>query len=236
MQTLDIQAVQLPTLEALEDEIQQGFDVLRRALFQIRDRQLWAEVTDGYDNPVYESFEHYCEVRWQLGRSQANNYALAGRVEQEMLAAGASEYQLPRKVEHGIALKDVEPSDRLEVLKTAQQITGGQPTTEAIHQARKIVRPEPGQKYEVVEPSNPYHGETITANEVKGNIVMGLERAYPFLPGELRPIDPAPIPTKPITPSIRERLKSCEALLHEALKCHLPSDLQARIEAVLSLG
>lgn len=242
MQTLDARVAGVPTLAELEAEVTAGLDLvkqganrMRQALCSIRDNRLWAKVLDAYENPVYPTFKAYLKIRWNLEESYGHELAAAGQTINEMIDSGIPESSIPEEASQLREYGKAEPADRPAILHTAQQIAGGKPTAENVAAARRIVKPEPGQRYEVVEPSNPHHGKIITANEVKGGVVVGLEPQYPFMPAELRPVDLPPAAPKAERPTVRDRLTTCENLLKECLECHLPSELHAKIEAALSL-
>lgn len=238
IQTIDLQPVRT-SLADLENEVDSGLALVReganrmkQALYRIRKDRLWATVEDAFGKSVYPSFDDYLKIRWSLSKSYGHEMAAAGETITEMLESGIPEEQIPTEATRLRELKKTDPEDRGAVLQAAQQITGGEPTAGAIAQARKIVKPEPGQQYEVIEPSNPHHGKVITANEVKGGVVVGLEIPQPFMPAELQPVDPTPEPPNKPKPS---RTQALQGLLIEVLeRCDVPADLESRIRDALT--
>lgn len=247
MQTIDVTpGASLETLEADVKAglhtVKQGAIQMKKALAEIRSRRLWATVLDAYDNPVYPTFTAYLKIRWGLSESYGHELAAAGEVIAELADSGMPESDIPQDVTILNELRKVGPDDRTEVLEVAKDLGGGNPKRQSIQQARHIVRPESGQQYEVVEPSNPHHGEIITANEISGSIVVDLENEYPFLPAELKPVKPTPRATtfqQPATAPHRtepaDPLKTCQGLLNECLEYELPGELKARIHEALEL-
>ena len=234
--TIDVTAKS--QLERLESEIEEGLTViyqvgakLQRALAEIRDQQLWKDVTDALGNPVYQTFEHYCQVRWHSARQTINDHALAGRVAAEMLAAGSTESDIPQRTSQLLALRDVEPDLRTTVLQQAREVNGGRVTASAIERIKKVLKPEVGKSYRVVDERNPECGQVIAAVNLVGGMVLD-ERDVPFLPAELESLSPEP--PQPQKPSLRERSEHYRALLARTLACSLPDGLRAEIETALA--
>ncbi|NER82947.1 MAG: hypothetical protein F6K42_26000 [Leptolyngbya sp. SIO1D8] len=233
--------IEVNNLEALEAEIEEGFRLiyqggaqLQRAIAEIRDKRLWRDVEDGFGNPVYASFEHYCRSRWYSARQTMDEHALAGQVANEMLALGLPEAKLPRRTSQLLALKKVEPDQRLAVLETATEIGGGKPTALSIKKvASQLVKPEIGEAYRVDSPSNLHHGKTIMVSDVKsGNIAIG-PGGFPFLPGELAPVNPVEVATRISKPSLRDRVEVYRGLLTQVLEHEIDEALRGEIEAAL---
>ncbi|MBE7384429.1 MAG: hypothetical protein F6J95_023820 [Leptolyngbya sp. SIO1E4] len=234
MKTVEVEGVTVDRLSQLEGEIQDGLEMvyrgsakMQRALAEIRGHQLWTEVVDRFEQPVYTSFKHYVEVRWHLDRQTANKHALAGVVANEMLSAGVSEERLPNKTSQLLELKPVKPEQRLEVLETAEEMGGGKATAATI---RAVV----GESYRVTEEGNPHHGKTIRVEELKpGGIAIG-PGGFPFLPGELEPANPVEKAVKVAKPTLRDKASAYRALLCRVLQYEIPAELRADIEAALA--
>lgn len=224
-------------LAELEGQIADGIDAiqrenakLQRAIAEIHERRLWANVRDSAGNMIYASFRDYCETRWGKQRGTLYQMVEAGTVANEMLEAGATLQAIPDQTSVLRALKPVPNAQRVEVLHTAQQITGGRATESAVKQARDIVVPQVGASYRVVDEGNPNHGRTITVDRVEGE--MALAGQFPYLAGELEPVDPVPAPEPRL--SLRDRCELYRQLLQRVLQSnishHLRSDIKAALE------
>lgn len=239
-------------LKGLEVSIQSGFSLIeqgereiRQALLEVFDQQLWRFAIDSEGYALYGSFDSYCRLRWKRAERTIYQRIEAGRVELQMLQSGQ---QPPEPTSQLLELKDVDEPLRVEVIHTAQQITGGKPTAEAIQQAkgivdptpkRKSVTPIPGREYRVVGDGTPHTGKVVTITQVDGNLATDMEHGYPFMPMELEPIaepepahKPTPVAVAP-KPTARDRIRQLKGLL---LKCldYVPNDLKQEIRESLT--
>ena len=232
MQTIDV--VPVSQLGQLEAEINTGLSLIReggakiqRAIFQIKEQRLWAEVRDAFEQPIYESFIHYCQVRWGMSQTSAYEHALAGKVANELLEAGVDESALPDANSHYQVLDEVKPGHRADVLKQAQAQSEGKPTAEVIRKAAKL---EAGQSYKVTDPTHYRHGDVVQVAEVKHGIGVS-EDDQPFFPTQLEATQPPP--PKPSKPSIRDKAQQYRELLGRVLAEGLTPEIRSAIEAAL---
>ncbi|NEQ45611.1 MAG: hypothetical protein F6K00_19530 [Leptolyngbya sp. SIOISBB] len=236
-------------LKELEVSIQSGFSLIeqgereiRQALLEVFDQQLWRFAIDSEGYALYESFDSYCRLRWKRAERTIYQRIEAGRVELQMLQSGQ---QPPEPTSQLLELKDVDEPLRVEVIHTAQQITGGKPTAGSIRQAKEIVDPTPkrkpvtpiaGRQYRVVGEATPHTGKVITITQVDGNLATDMEHGYPYMPTELELVDTAPKPT-PVAvvpkPTASDRIRQLKGLLLECLD-HVPPELKQRIRQSLS--
>ncbi|MBD1918875.1 MULTISPECIES: hypothetical protein [Cyanophyceae] len=94
---------------------------------------------------------------------------------------------------------------------------------------------EAGKEYRVIAPSNLHKGRVIVASDVRSGMAMAYINGspYPFLPGELEAVVPAP--PKPKRPTPARRAALYKALLVKVQRCSLPTELQEELAAVLQL-
>ncbi|MEO0533267.1 MAG: hypothetical protein AAF215_05315 [Cyanobacteria bacterium P01_A01_bin.123] len=232
MQTIDV--VPVNQLGQLETEIDNGLALIReggariqRAIFEIKERRLWAEVRDAFEQPIYQSFTHYCEVRWGMSQTSAYEHALSGKIANELLEAGVDEDGLPSSNSHYQALDEVEPGQRADVLQQAREQSDGQPTAEDIRKAAAL---EVGKSYKVIDPSHHRFGDVVTIAEAKHGVGVSEDDCL-FYPTQVEPTEP--LPPKPTKPSIRDKAQQYRELLSRCLE-YLPSELRSEIEAALS--
>ena len=107
IQTIDVEANSMPSLSALENEIDGGLGLVReganrmkQALYQIRKDRLWAIVEDAFGKPVYPTFNDYLAIRWRLSKSYGHEIAAAGETITEMLDSGVPEAQITTEATH----------------------------------------------------------------------------------------------------------------------------------------
>ncbi|MEO1444777.1 MAG: hypothetical protein AAFV46_00815 [Cyanobacteria bacterium J06635_11] len=232
MQTIDV--VPVNQLGQLETEIDKGLALIReggariqRAIFEIKERRLWAEVRDAFEQPIYQSFTHYCEVRWGMSQTSAYEHALSGKIANELLEAGVDEDDLPSSNSHYQALDEVEPGQRADILQQAREQSDGQPTAEDIRKAATL---ETGQSYKVSDPSHHRFGDVVKIAEVKHGVGVSEDDCL-FYPTQVEPTEP--LPPRPTKPSIRDKAEKYRELLSRCLE-YLPSELRSEIEAALS--
>ena len=175
--TIEVQAMELASLASLEAEIEAGHESIRqggariqRAIAGIKEQALWAEATDKGGKQIYGSFEHYCQVRWGIQKTEAYDRAMAGNIANQMISAGVPETLIPDGTKTLNALADVPVSERRAVLEAAQ--ASGEVISTAI---RRIATPEVGHIYAVTEPSSakdcktiikiPEHSKTLTPSQ-----------------------------------------------------------------------
>ncbi|MEM6432279.1 MAG: hypothetical protein AAF773_00250 [Cyanobacteria bacterium P01_D01_bin.115] len=233
--TIDVtaQAIEPTNLAGFEAEIEAGHEAARmagariqRAIAAIRQQRLWATEIDKGGNPVYESFEHYCRVRWDIGHTVAHKNAAAGNIANEMLEVGVPESAIPSKTSHLIELGAAPPETREAVLVVARKTTDKSLRAEDIKKVAKLRIEQP---YRVIEPTSPMVGKTVELDRVTSGVGYdGNNNAY--LPSYLEPLQP-PEPPKP-KPS---RIQVLQALLVETLeRCDVPVDLKSRIRDALT--
>jgi len=96
---------------------------------------------------------------------------------------------------------------------------------------------EAGKEYKVVGPSNLHRGKIIVVTETRGSMALALmgESHYPFLPGELEPLEPVEPKPKRATPARRARIYK-ELLEGIAAEWQaMPETLRAEVAAALAL-
>ena len=93
----------------------------------------------------------------------------------------------------------------------------------------KPAKPEIGKTYRVTQ--GEHRGKIITVNEMHGMLAIALEIDYPFLPGELEPVEKPELKT--VSTSRSYGRKIYVNLLKETLTLNMPRHLRDRIEAAV---
>jgi hypothetical protein len=96
---------------------------------------------------------------------------------------------------------------------------------------------EVGGEYRIIGKGNYHRGKTCVIQEVRGQVALGLvgQTPYPFLPGELEPLQPKP--AKPKRATAAKRAAVYRRLLEQVADqwATMPADLQAELLAALAL-
>lgn len=126
-------AVDLETQESLIERGLQGFTDIGLALAKIRDGRLYRQ--------EYATFEAYCQARWQLSRSRAYRLIDAATITDAMEAAlemsPIGDIPLPATESQARELVGLTPEEAVEVMREVNEATNGNPTADAIRNARQ---------------------------------------------------------------------------------------------------
>lgn len=125
----------------------QSFIDIGRALAKIRDQRLYLD--------TYNSFEVYCQSRWQLSRPRAYELMNAATLVDGMSAAiemsAIADTPLPSNEAQARELTGVNPADAVEIMAEVNEATDGKPTAKAIRDAvtsrsTTVIRDEAGEE------------------------------------------------------------------------------------------
>lgn len=128
----------LVALAAAEQRIERGlktFIDVGQALAEIRDSRLY--------KGTHDTFEAYCQERWQIDRTRAQNFITAARTVLE-ISNTHPDLPAPVKESQARALAAVPEPDRAEVWRETVERTEGKPTAAAVRAVQRERAPFPG--------------------------------------------------------------------------------------------
>ncbi len=126
------------TLQDCEQRIERGlktFIEVGQALAEIRDSRLY--------KGTHDTFEAYCQERWQIDRTRAQNFITAARTVLE-ISNTHPDLPAPVKESQARALAAVPEPDRAEVWRETVERTEGKPTAAAVRAVQRERTPFPG--------------------------------------------------------------------------------------------
>jgi hypothetical protein len=189
--SLTAEQIELSQLEACIQRGLEAFYQAGQALKQIRDKRLYRQ---GYD-----TFEDYCLDRWKLSRPRAYQLMDASQVIQNLSTTVDT---LPDKERQTRPLKALEPEQQPEAWSAAQAIAPqGKPTASHVSRAAEAVKSKPqefqlGKRVTVLDEASPHYGQQVEVVEAQGVIVQAKAEdgtTQPFLRNELATDKPKPI-------------------------------------------
>lgn len=100
-----------------------------------------------------------------------------------------------------------------------------------------MVEIQVGKQYRVIGPSNLHRGKIIVVTETRAHMALAImgDSPYPFLPGELEPLEPQPPKPKRATPAKRARVYRDLLERIAAEWVAMPVALRVELEAALKL-
>lgn len=237
--TYDDRPIQNPDrLKSLEAKMKRSFVEIGLALKEIRDSGLY--------RLTHESFESYCQERWNMASRQ---YALKLISAAELCEdfrhndikdLPQNEFQCRPLVESSLTPQE----KRAAWVEAVEQSESRLPSAKHVRHVVDFITQSkdtlaPGSKCEIL--SGNYEGKLGTVVRIEGGAVVwirldGRQQEYPYFLSELRPCGPVtPVPPPPPPkPTPSQRLKTVIDALTEIVQDEgLPPELKSRLESLI---